>query len=108
MFSWSPFQIRSIAAAINDVCEFWSLGLISIGRADGFGRAGVFQHLVADAVRHCLPGIEEPVAFAVFPNAFGRLAGAAGHHVDQSLLGLEDLLGLDLDIRRLAVNTAER
>src|SRR5262249_8093775 len=66
------------------------------------------NHLITNPIRHRLLGVEEAVALGIFLDLFGGLAGALGHHIDQRLLGLEDLLGLDLNVGGLSVHASER
>src|SRR5688572_21501430 len=89
----------------------WKPVLLRLRRVRrGFGGLAVAlfaNHFVADAVLHGRRRVEESVALAVLADAIGRLPGALGQDVDQRVLRLEDLLGLDLDVRRLTVHAAE-
>src|SRR5256885_579048 len=85
--------------------------IVSMMPSPALGRLGVgleADDLVADAVRDGLLGVEEAVALRILLNLLRALAAALGHHVDERLLSLENLLGLDLDVRRLPVHAAER
>src|SRR5258708_5910432 len=61
------------------------------GRFCGLRVAFQADHFVTDAVRNGGLGVEEAVALAILLNSLGTLAGAFGHHVDERLLGFEDL-----------------
>src|SRR5689334_7933090 len=70
-------------------------------------RAGAHD-LVDQAVLHRLAGGEDLVALDVLADLLRVLAAVAGDHVLQQLAHAEDLPGLDLDVRRLALAAAGR
>src|SRR3954462_5407046 len=59
--------------------------------------------LVDEAVLGGLVGLEEAVAFHVGVDTLFGLPGVVGIDLIHALAGLEDLLRVDLDVRRLAL-----
>eukprot|EP00411_Alexandrium_monilatum_P084917 CAMPEP_0175735088 /NCGR_PEP_ID=MMETSP0097-20121207/52722_1 /TAXON_ID=311494 /ORGANISM="Alexandrium monilatum, Strain CCMP3105" /LENGTH=204 /DNA_ID=CAMNT_0017043137 /DNA_START=44 /DNA_END=654 /DNA_ORIENTATION=+ len=82
-------------------------GLPRLRRAAGEVRGvGELDDLVDQAVLLGLLGRHEVVAHEVLPEGLLRLARHAGVHPDDVALDLQDLLGLDLDVLRLALRPA--
>src|SRR5438477_12452296 len=70
----------------------------------GGGHARLFaDDLIADAVGDGLLGVEESIALRILADLLEALPGALGHDGDQRVLGFEDFLGLNFDVRRLPV-----
>ncbi len=76
--------------------------LVGVGRARPWAQC-CDDHAVDDAVLLRLLGGHEVVALGVAPDLLVVLAGVLGEDVVQALAHVDDLLGVDLDVRRLAL-----
>src|SRR6478672_4208668 len=91
----SPNFATSPPAPLADARDLRHLGQLA-GQDD----------FVDDAVVFSLVGVHDEVAVGVLADLLHGLAGVVGQHALQELAHAHDLLGLDLDVRRLAARSA--
>ena len=75
-------------------------------RLTGESRLAVLDHPVDDAVHLGLLGAHEVVALGVLGDLVERLAGVLGDDLVEPLANVDDLLGVDLNVRGLALEPA--
>src|ERR1700712_5051874 len=80
-----------------------SCSLESVGRAMG---SVLVDHPVNDAVGLRLVAAQEVIALGIGPNLLVRLLRVLGDDLVQSSADVDDLFSVDLDIGRLALETA--
>ena len=68
----------------------------------------VLDHAVDDAVLLRLLGAHEVVALGVLGDLLERLAGVLGDDLVEAAADVDDLLGVDLDVGRLALEAGRR
>src|SRR5512144_3102786 len=103
-------QMKTVGPAMSLRTSFWSLLQNEQRRTSP--SAPVFlvdtlllpatDHVVHDAVVLGLVRVHDEVAVRVRHDAVERLLRVEGHDLVQAVLGAEDLLGLDRDVRGLA------
>src|ERR1700712_3662190 len=81
-----------------------SCSLESVGRA--MGLLVLVDHPVDDAVLLSLIAAQEIIALGIGPNLLVRLLRVLGDDLVQSSADVDDLFSVDLDIRRLSLESA--
>ena len=73
---------------------------------DGSGALG--YHLIDHAVSFCVFGKHEVIALGIALDFFQGLAGIDGHDAVELLACLQDVAGMDFNVRCLALRAARR
>src|SRR3954465_7686454 len=84
-------------------CSFASVGRAIASLPQASPKLMLGDHPVNDPVLHCLFGGHEVVALGVRADLVVFLPGVLGDDVVQALADVDDLAGVDLDVRGLAL-----